>query len=464
MKNIGDKAPEVLGINEKGEEIRLSAYKGKKIVLYFYPKDSTSGCTAQACSLRDNYSELRKAGYEVIGVSVDSEKSHQKFIDKNNLPFTLIADTDKKLVEEFGVWGEKKLYGRAYMGTFRTTFLINEEGIIERIITPKEVKTKEHASQMEKIEKSFGKGSIMKMGDNSVEQVEVIPTGSIALNVALGVGGYPRGRIIEIYGPESSGKTTLAIHAIAEAQKAGGIAAFIDAEHAFDRFYAAKLGVDVDNLWISQPDNGEQALEIAEQLIRSSAIDIIVIDSVAALTPKAEIEGDMGDNKVGLQARLMSQALRKLTGTVSKTRTTCIFINQLREKIGVMFGNPETTTGGNALKFYASVRIDIRGSQPIKDGEEVLGKLTKVKVVKNKVAPPFRKAEFDIMFGEGISHSGEIIDLGAELGIIKKSGSWYSYNDTKLGQGRDAAKVCIKDNPELAEELEGLIFEALNKK
>ena len=325
-------------------------------------------------------------------------------------------------------------------------------------------KLKALQATMEKIEKNFGKGSIMKMGDDSVEQVEVIPTGSIALNVALGVGGYPRGRIIEIYGPESSGKTTLAIHAIAEAQKAGGIAAFIDAEHAFDRFYAAKLGVDVDNLWISQPDNGEQALEIAEQLIRSSAIDIIVIDSVAALTPKAEIEGDMGDNKVGLQARLMSQALRKLTGTVSKTRTTCIFINQLREKIGVMFGNPETTTGGNALKFYASVRIDIRGSQPIKDGEEVLGKLTKVKVVKNKVAPPFRKAEFDIMFGEGISHSGEIIDLGAELGIIKKSGSWYSYNDTKLGKGRDAAKVCIKDNPELAEELEGLIFEALNKK
>mgnify|MGYP001452924993 FL=1 len=330
--------------------------------------------------------------------------------------------------------------------------------------TDNKMASSEKLNAMEKIEKSFGKGSIMKMGDDSVEQVEVIPTGSIALNVALGVGGYPRGRIIEIYGPESSGKTTLAIHAIAEAQKAGGIAAFIDAEHAFDRFYAAKLGVDVDNLWISQPDNGEQALEIAEQLIRSSAIDIIVIDSVAALTPKAEIEGDMGDNKVGLQARLMSQALRKLTGTVSKTRTTCIFINQLREKIGVMFGNPETTTGGNALKFYASVRIDIRGSQPIKDGEEVLGKLTKVKVVKNKVAPPFRKAEFDIMFGEGISHSGEIIDLGAELGIIKKSGSWYSYNDTKLGQGRDAAKVCIKDNPELAEELEGLIFEALNKK
>ena len=325
-------------------------------------------------------------------------------------------------------------------------------------------KLKALQAAMEKIEKSFGKGSIMKMGDDSVEQVEVIPTGSIALNVALGVGGYPRGRIIEIYGPESSGKTTLAIHAIAEAQKAGGIAAFIDAEHAFDRFYASKLGVNIDDLYISQPDNGEQALEIAEQLIRSSAIDIIVIDSVAALTPKAEIEGDMGDNKVGLQARLMSQALRKLTAAVSKTRTTCIFINQLREKIGVMFGNPETTTGGNALKFYASVRLDIRGSQPIKDGEEILGKLTKVKVVKNKVAPPFRKAEFDIMFGEGISHSGEIIDLGADLGIIKKSGSWYSYNDTKLGQGRAAAKQCIMDNPELAEELEGLIFEELKKK
>ena len=325
-------------------------------------------------------------------------------------------------------------------------------------------KLKALQATMEKIEKSFGKGSIMKMGDDSVEQVEVIPTGSIALNVALGVGGYPRGRIIEIYGPESSGKTTLAIHAIAEAQKAGGIAAFIDAEHAFDRFYASKLGVNIDDLYISQPDNGEQALEIAEQLIRSSAIDIIVIDSVAALTPKAEIEGDMGDNKVGLQARLMSQALRKLTSAVSKTRTTCIFINQLREKIGVMFGNPETTTGGNALKFYASVRLDIRGSQPIKDGEEILGKLTKVKVVKNKVAPPFRRAEFDIMFGEGISHSGEIIDLGADLGIIKKSGSWYSYNDTKLGQGRDAAKQCIADNPELADELEGLIFEALKKK
>ena len=325
-------------------------------------------------------------------------------------------------------------------------------------------KLKALQAAMEKIEKSFGKGSIMKMGDDSVEQVEVIPTGSIALNVALGVGGYPRGRIIEIYGPESSGKTTLAIHAIAEAQKAGGIAAFIDAEHAFDRFYAAKLGVNIDDLYISQPDNGEQALEIAEQLIRSSAIDIIVIDSVAALTPKAEIEGDMGDNKVGLQARLMSQALRKLTAAVSKTRTTCIFINQLREKIGVMFGNPETTTGGNALKFYASVRLDIRKIGTLKDGDEVKGNQVRVKVVKNKVAPPFRKAEFDIMFGEGISHSGEIIDLGADLGIIKKSGSWYSYNDTKLGQGRDAAKQCIADNPELAEELEGLIFEALKKK
>lgn len=324
-------------------------------------------------------------------------------------------------------------------------------------------KLKALQAAMDKIEKNFGKGSIMKMGDESVEQVEVIPSGSIGLNVALGVGGYPRGRIIEIYGPESSGKTTLAIHAIAEAQKAGGIAAFIDAEHAFDRFYAAKLGVDVDNLLISQPDNGEQALEIAEQLIRSSAIDIIVVDSVAALTPKAEIEGDMGDNKVGLQARLMSQALRKLTAAVSKTRTTCIFINQLREKIGVMFGNPETTTGGNALKFYASVRLDIRGSQAIKNGDEVLGKQTKVKVVKNKVAPPFRRAEFDIMFGEGISRAGEIIDLGAELGIVKKSGSWFSYNDTKIAQGRDAAKQVIADNPELAEELEGLIFEALRK-
>ena len=317
---------------------------------------------------------------------------------------------------------------------------------------------------MAKIEKEFGRGSIMRMGDQSIENVEVISTGSLSLDAALGVGGYPRGRIIEIYGPESSGKTTLAIHAIAQAQKNGGVAAFIDAEHAFDRFYAAKLGVNVDELLISQPDNGEQALDIADQLIRSSAIDIIVIDSVAALTPKAEIEGDMGDNRVGLQARLMSQALRKLTSAISKTNTTCIFINQLREKIGVMFGNPETTTGGNALKFYASVRLDIRRANQLKDGEEVIGNQVRVKVVKNKVAPPFRKAEFDIMFGEGISRSGEIIDLGAELGIIKKSGSWYSYNDTKLGQGRDAAKQCIQDNPELAEELEGLIFNALKDK
>ncbi len=325
-------------------------------------------------------------------------------------------------------------------------------------------KLKALQAAMDKIEKSFGKGSIMKMGDTHIQEVEVIPTGSIALNAALGVGGYPKGRIIEIYGPESSGKTTLAIHAIAEAQKNGGIAAFIDAEHAFDRFYAAKLGVDIDNLWISQPDNGEQALEIAEQLIRSSAIDIIVIDSVAALTPKAEIDGDMGDNRVGLQARLMSQALRKLTSTISKTNTTCIFINQLREKIGIAYGNPETTTGGNALKFYASVRLDIRRIQQLKTGDEVIGNQVRVKVVKNKVAPPFRKAEFDIMFGEGISRSGEIVDLGADLGIIKKSGSWYSYNDTKLGQGRDAAKQCIQDNPELSEELEQLIFTALKDK
>ena len=322
-------------------------------------------------------------------------------------------------------------------------------------------KLKALRAAMDKIEKNYGKGSIMKLGDESVENIEVIPTGSIALNAALGVGGYPKGRVIEIYGPESSGKTTLAIHAIAEAQKSGGIAAFIDAEHAFDRFYAEKLGVDVENLWISQPDNGEQALEIAEQLIRSSAVDIIVIDSVAALTPKAEIEGDMGDSKMGLQARLMSQALRKLTGTINKTNTTCIFINQLRDKIGVMFGNPETTTGGNALKFYASVRLDIRKIGTLKDGDEMKGNQVRVKVVKNKVAPPFRKAEFDIMFGEGISKAGEIVDLGAELNIIKKSGSWYSYNETKLGQGRDAAKQLINDNPELAEELSGLIFEAL---
>ena len=314
---------------------------------------------------------------------------------------------------------------------------------------------------MDKIEKNYGKGAIMKLGDDQVEEIAVIPTGSIGLNAALGVGGYPRGRVIEIYGPESSGQTTLAIHAIAEAQKAGGIAAIIDAEHAFDRFYAEKLGVDVENLWISQPDSGEQALEIAEQLIRSSAVDIVVIDSVAALTPKAELEGDMGDSKMGLQARLMSQALRKLTATISKTNTTCIFINQLRDKLGVMFGNPETTTGGNALKFYASVRLDIRRISQIKDGEEVIGNQTRVKVVKNKVAPPFRRAEFDIMFGEGISRAGEIIDMGVDKGIIKKSGSWFSYNDTKLGQGRDAAKKCIQDNPELADELETLIMEAL---
>ena len=314
---------------------------------------------------------------------------------------------------------------------------------------------------MEKIEKNFGKGSIMKLGDDSFEEVEVIPTGSVGLNAALGVGGFPRGRIIEIYGPESSGKTTLAIHAIAEAQKMGGIAAIIDAEHAFDRFYAQKLGVDIDNLLISQPDCGEQALEIAEQLIRSSAIDIIVIDSVAALTPKAEIEGEMGDNKVGLQARLMSQALRKLTSAISKTKTTCIFINQLREKIGVMFGNPETTTGGNALKFYASVRLDIRRVTQLKEGDEANGNSVRVKVVKNKVAPPFRKAEFDIMFGEGISRAGEIVDLGVQYGIIKKSGSFFSYNETKLAQGRDRTKALIVDNPELAEELEMKIAEAI---
>ena len=322
-------------------------------------------------------------------------------------------------------------------------------------------KLKALRATMDKIEKSYGKGSIMKMGDDHVEEVSVIPSGSIGLDAALGVGGFPRGRVIEIYGPESSGKTTLAIHAIAEAQKTGGIAAFIDAEHAFDRFYAEKLGVDVENLYISQPDSGEQALEIAEQLIRSSAIDIIVIDSVAALTPKAELEGEMGDSKMGLQARLMSQALRKLTAAINKTNTTCIFINQLRDKIGVMFGNPETTTGGNALKFYASVRLDIRRSGQLKDGDEVKGNQVRVKVVKNKVAPPFRKAEFDIMFGGGISRTGEIIDLGSELNIVKKSGSWYSYNETKLGQGRDAAKQCVADNPELAEEIAGLILNAL---
>ena len=334
----------------------------------------------------------------------------------------------------------------------------------EEIIDNKQAKLQALQAAMSKIEKDYGKGSIMKLGDDNIEKVDVIPTGSIGLNAALGVGGYPKGRIIEIYGPESSGKTTLAIHAIAEAQKQGGIAAFIDAEHAFDRFYAAKLGVDVNSLLISQPDNGEQALEIADQLIRSSAVDIIVIDSVAALTPKKEIEVEMGDNVVGLQARLMSQALRKMTSTISKTSTTCIFINQLREKIGVMFGNPETTTGGNALKFYSSVRLDIRRVTSIKDGDEVIGNQVRVKIIKNKVAPPFRKAEFEITFGEGISKTGEIVDLGVEYGIISKSGSWFSYNDTRLAQGRDAVKKVIKDNPELADEIEAKIMQAIEDK
>ncbi len=314
---------------------------------------------------------------------------------------------------------------------------------------------------IDKLEKSYGKGTVMKLGEQAVKDVPSISSGSLGLDIALGVNGYPKGRIVEIYGPESSGKTTLAIHAIAEAQKAGGIAAFVDAEHAFDRFYAEKLGVNIDELLISQPDCGEDALEIADQLIRSSAIDIVVVDSVAALTPKAELEGDMGDSKMGLQARLMSQALRKLTASINKTNTVCIFINQLREKIGVMFGNPETTTGGNALKFYASVRLDIRRIGQIKDGDNVQGNHTRVKVVKNKVAPPFRKAEFDIMFGEGISRSGEIIDQGVELGIIKKSGSWFSYGDTKLGQGREAVKELIADNPELAQELSDKIMDAI---
>jgi recombination protein RecA len=326
----------------------------------------------------------------------------------------------------------------------------------------KQEKLKALQLTLDKIEKGYGKGTIMKMGDNAIEDIAFIPSGSISLDVALGVGGYPRGRVIEIYGPESSGKTTLAIHAIAEAQRAGGIAAFIDAEHAFDRFYAENLGVDVENLYISQPDNGEQALEITDHLIRSGAIDIIVIDSVAALTPKSEIEGEMGDSKMGLQARLMSQALRKLTANISKTNTTCMFINQLREKIGVMFGNPETTTGGNALKFYSSVRIDIRRVGQIKDGDEVKGNRTKVKIVKNKLAPPFRKAEFDIIYGEGISRTGELIDLGVDLEIIKKSGSWFSYADTKLGQGRDAVKSLMLDNPELADEIETKIVETFN--
>ena len=316
---------------------------------------------------------------------------------------------------------------------------------------------------MEKIDKQFGKGAIMKLGDDKVEDVPVIPSGSVGLNLALGVGGYPRGRIVEIYGPESSGKTTLAIHAMAEVQKQGGIAAIIDAEHAFDRFYAEKLGVNTNDLLIAQPDCGEQALDIADELIRSAAVDLVVIDSVAALTPKAEIEGDMGDNKVGLHARLMSQALRKLTATINKTNTTCIFINQLREKIGVMFGNPETTTGGNALKFYASVRLDIRKSTAIKDGDEILGNQVRVKVIKNKVAPPFKKAEFDLMFNEGISRVGELIDMGVELGILTKSGSWFSYDGKKLAQGRDAAKNVLRDNPDLAEEIETKIMEALKK-
>jgi recombination protein RecA len=334
----------------------------------------------------------------------------------------------------------------------------------EKMSSEKEAKLKALQLTLDKLDKTYGKGTVMKMGDKAIEEVETISSGSLGIDLALGVGGYPRGRVIEIYGPESSGKTTLTLHAIAEAQKAGGIAAFIDAEHAFDRNYAEKLGVDIENLIISQPDNGEQALEIAENLIRSGAIDIVVIDSVAALTPKSEIEGEMGDSKMGLHARLMSQALRKLTGTISKTNCTVFFINQLREKIGVMFGNPETTTGGNALKFYASVRLDIRRSTQIKDGDNVLGNRTKVKVVKNKVAPPFKVAEFDIMYGEGISKTGEILDLAVEFEIIKKAGSWFSYGETKLGQGRDAVKALIKDNPELADELEAKIKALIKEK
>ena len=330
-------------------------------------------------------------------------------------------------------------------------------------ISDKDEKLKALGVAMERLEKDFGTGTVMRLGDDAVQDIETISTGSLGLDYALGVGGLPRGRITEIYGPESSGKTTLAIHVIAEAQKKGGVCAIVDAEHAFDRFYAEKLGVDVNNLWLAQPDNGEQALDIAEQLINSGAIDVLVIDSVAALTPKAEIEGEMGDKNVGLHARLMSQAMRKLTGTISRTRTCCIFINQIREKIGVMFGNPETTTGGNALKFYASVRLDIRPSSYIKDGDVTTGRLTKVKVVKNKVAPPFMKCEFEIMFGEGISKAGEIVDMGVEHGIIKKSGAWFSYNGSKLGQGRDAVKKVIADNPELMEELEQAIMQKLNE-
>jgi len=335
---------------------------------------------------------------------------------------------------------------------------------MEQKLQPSAAKLKALQDAMAKIDKDFGKGAIMRLGDEKIEDIPVISTGSVSLNMALGVGGYPKGRIIEIYGPESSGKTTLAIHAMAEVQRQGGIAAIIDAEHAFDRFYAEKLGVDVENLLIAQPDCGEQALEIADELIRSSAVDLVVVDSVAALTPKAEIEGDMGDNKVGLQARLMSQALRKLTGTINKTNTTCIFINQLREKIGVMFGSPETTTGGNALKFYASVRLDIRKKGPIKDGDTIIGNNVNVKVVKNKVAPPFKTAQFDLMFNEGISKTGELVDLGTELGIITKSGSFFSYNGSKLAQGRDATKKVLIDNPDLADEIESKIMETIKTK
>jgi len=334
---------------------------------------------------------------------------------------------------------------------------------LEKMSSEKEAKLKALQLTLDKLDKAYGKGTVMKMGDKAVEEVEVIPSGSLGLDLALGVNGYPRGRVIEIYGPESSGKTTLTLHAIAEAQKAGGIAAFIDAEHAFDRFYAEKLGVDIKSLLISQPDNGEQALEIADNLIRSGAVDLVVIDSVAALTPKAEIEGEMGDSRMGLQARLMSQALRKLTGAINKTGCCCIFINQLREKIGIMFGNPETTTGGNALKFYASVRLDIRRISQIKDGDVVTGNRTRVKVIKNKLAPPFRMAEFDIVFGEGISKVGEIIDIGVDKGIIKKSGSWFSYDETKLGQGRDSVKSIFAENPDLAQEIEDKIIAVLKE-